>query len=354
MAPALRRRRLLAWLATPALLPAPAARAEALWPGADWPRREAAASGWQVEALRRADDQARELGTEAALVVHRGAVVHAFGDIERPLAAYSVRKSVLGALLGMAHARGQLDLQATLAQLDIDDVQGLIDAERQATVQQLLQSRSGVYHGAAYETAEAAATRPLRGSHVPGSFWYYNNWDFNALGTIHRRVTGIDVFEALERELARPLQWQDFRREAHTRWVFERVSRHGAYTMELSTRDLARLGLLMARGGRWRDQVLVPEAWIDESARPWSVLGAGWQAYGYLWWVPQRAWPFWTRREGELFFASGNYGQYLWVDRARDLVVVHRTSGFSLLRRSVDLVRVTPWLSAVIAAAPTF
>ena len=347
------RRDLLALLAgAPWVTGAGAVQPDALWPGAEWTQREPAASGWDAEGLRRADAIAAELGSAAALVVHRGAIVHRFGDVAQPLPAYSVRKSVLGALLGIAHGRGQLDLQATLAQLGIDDVQGLIEAERQATVQQLLQSRSGVYHGAAYETPEMAAARPLRGSHAPGTHWYYNNWDFNALGSIYRQVAGRDVFDGVERELAAPLQWQDFERERHTRWVQERVSRHAAYTMKLSARDLARLGLLMARGGRWRGQALLPEAWVDESVRPWSRLPGGWQAYGYLWWVPQRAWPFWARRPGELFFASGNFGQLMWVDRARDLVVVHRTRGFALLRRSVDAERVSPWLAALLSAAP--
>lgn len=353
MTTGLGRRQLLALLAGAGWASAPAAAAPAaLWPGSEWPQRDHAASGWSASALQRADERAGELGSDAVLVVHRGAIVHAFGDVARPLALYSVRKSLLGVLFGIAHARGQVDLQATLAQLGVDDVQGLVEAERRATVQQLLQARSGVYHGAAYETAAMAAARPPRGLHAPGAHWYYNNWDFNALGSIYRQLTGHDVFEGVERELAGPLQWQDFDRAAHTRWVHERVSRHGAYTLELSARDLARVGLLMARGGRWRDARLVPEAWVDESTRTWSVAPGGWQGYGYLWWVPQRAWPFWRRAPGGLFFASGNFGQFMWVDRARDLVVVHRTSGFSLLRRSIDAERVSPLLAALLAAAP--
>lgn len=324
MRAALRRRRVLAWLAAPGLATARAAEADPLWPGQDWVRRDAQEAGWRADALLRVDERLRDLGSDAALVVHRGAIVHAFGDIDRPLPLYSVRKSLMGVLLGIARSRGQLDLQATLEQLDIDDVQGLTGAERQATVRQLLQSRSGVYHPAAYETAEMAASRPPRGSHAPGTHWYYNNWDFNVLGSVYRRITGVDAFAALERDLAQPLQFQDFDRAAHTRWRFERVSEHGAYLVELSARDLARLGLLVARSGRWRGRPLLSEAWVADSLHPWSVAPEGWQGYGYLWWVPQRAWPFWTRAPGELGLAWGNHGQLMWVDRGRDLVIVHR------------------------------
>jgi len=60
------------------------------------------------------------------------------------------------------------------------------------------------------------AARPRRHSHPPGTFYYYNNWDFNALGTIFRQRTGLDIFEAFERRIARPLDMADF--EASDGW----------------------------------------------------------------------------------------------------------------------------------------
>lgn len=323
------------------------------WPDARWSLQTPSDSGWNASALQQADEQARLLGSDAVLVVHRGAIVHAYGDIARPLNLYSVRKSILSMLIGM-HL-DQIDLDATLASLDIDDKQPLNDGEKAATVRQLLMSRSGVYHPAAYEMASVAALRPARGSHAPGSYWYYNNWDFNVLGSIFAQRCGKTVFDALRDALAQPLQFQDFDRAAHTRWVSERQSQHAAYTLQLSARDLARLGLLMARGGHWggSGSRLIGEDWIKLSTAPHTVVGAGWQAYGYMWWVPQRAWPFWQRAPGQVFHADGNYGQLMWVDRARDLVIVHRTSGPSLLRTAIDAERVSPLLQRLLAAMPT-
>src|SRR5262245_3997359 len=54
------------------------------------------------------------------------------------------------------------------------------------------------------------ASMPPRGSHPPGTRFHYNNWDFNALGTIFERQTGRGVFEALREDLAGPLGFQDF------------------------------------------------------------------------------------------------------------------------------------------------
>lgn len=332
-----------------------AARAAAAAPALDWPGRRwdsvrSDDAGWNADELRTVDAAARELRSDAVMIVHRGLVVHEYGDVARPLDLYSVRKSLLSVLFGIHHAR--VDLRATMGELGIDDEQGLSATEKAATVQQLLQSRSGIYHGAAYETSEMAAARPPRGSHLPGSHWYYNNWDFNALGTVFRRCTGNDVFDALAADLAGPLQWQDFDPARHTRWHHDSVSRHPAYVMQLSARDLARVGLLMARDGRWGGQMLLPSAWVDESTRVHSMVPPGWQGYGYMWWAPLRAWPFWQRNGGDVFFAWGNHGQFLFVDRARDLVVVHRTTGPSLWRRPVDPEAVSPLLARILEAVP--
>ena len=76
----------------------------------------------------------------------------------------------------------------------------------------LLEARSGVYHPALYETPAMAKQRPARGSHEPGTFWYYNNWDFNALGTIYEHATGSGIYDALDRLIARPIGMQDYDR----------------------------------------------------------------------------------------------------------------------------------------------
>ena len=299
--------------------------AEAVFPAETWatPSPEAP-SRWSSEKLKVADAFAASLRTDAYLVIDHGVLVHSYGDIDKPMNLASVRKSVLGLLTGMQVDSGAIDLDQTLADLDIDDKEGLTPTERGATVRQLLQSRSGVYHPAAYETPEARRLRPVRGSHAPGAFFYYNNWDFNALGTIFERRAGKTVFEALQRDLAEPLQFQDFRPAEDTRWVRERASEHPAYVMHLSARDLARVGLLAARNGRWGDRQLVSAAWIAESTVSYSTVSPGWSGYGYLWWVPLRAFPFWTRGPHQLSMAVGDGGQFMLVDRERDLVVVHR------------------------------
>src|SRR5262249_44001309 len=141
-----------------------------------------------------------------------GAVVAQWGDaaVKTPLA--SVRKSLLSALIGIAVERGEIDLAQPIGALGIDDNEPSLTAEeKSATVRDLLTARSGIYHPALYESAGMAAQRPPRFSHKPGSFWYYNNWDFNALGTIYEHAVRSSIFDAFEREIARPIGMQDYR-----------------------------------------------------------------------------------------------------------------------------------------------
>src|SRR4029434_4997142 len=128
----------------------------------------------------------------------------------------------------------------------------------------LLQARSGVYLPAAAEAKEMRDARPARASHAPGTFWYYNNWDFNVLGTIFRQATGEDIFKAIDQRIARPIGMQDYRPKDGV-YGLEVYSVHPAYGFRVSARDLARFGLLYLHRGRWRDKQLIPQSWVEAS-----------------------------------------------------------------------------------------
>jgi CubicO group peptidase (beta-lactamase class C family) len=169
-----------------------------------------------------------------------------------------------------------------------------------------------------------AARRPARGSAPPGSRFYYNNWDFNALGTIFAKLTGRTVFEALRDDLAIPLQFEDFSMTTDTRFQYGTESDHPAYVMRFSARDLARVGLLVARNGRWGEHRIVPEKWIAESLLSYSATDRGTLGYGYLWWIGVDDRHFGVEFPGKVVSARGHRGQYVVVDMAREIVVVHK------------------------------
>ena len=301
------------------------AAAQERFPGADWAHVSPTQAGWSEAGLAQARDWSRKINSTAVMVIHHGVVVAEWGDTAKRTELASVRKSFLSALIGIAVARKQINLDSTLAQLGIDDnPPSLTDVEKQATVRMLLKARSGVYHPALYETAAMAAKRPPRGSHAPGTFWYYNNWDFNVLGTIYERATGIGIYDALDQQIAKPIGMQDYR-PADGKYVTGAASIYRAYPLRMSARDLARFALLYLHNGNWAGRQVVPADWVRESTQPYSSSGRG-PGYGYLWWTgtSEDTLPGLVRLPKGSFFAWGSGGQYAFVIPADDLVVVNR------------------------------
>ncbi|MDQ0509477.1 serine hydrolase domain-containing protein [Ancylobacter amanitiformis] len=289
-------------------------------PGSVWESADPRTAGWSSARLQAAQDEAARLGTTAVVVARHGRLVAGWGDVTRKVDVASVRKSLLGALIGIAVAEGRLSLDSTLADLGIDDLPpALTPEERRARLRDLLMARSGIYHPAAHETAPMKRDRPARGSHPPGSFRFYNNWDFNALGTIYRRATGEDLFAAFERRIAGPIGMQDFT-AADGRYVREKASEHPAYPFRLTARDAARFGQLYLDRGMWGGRQIVPADWVAASTTAWSPTDRGHQGYGYLWWVPNP----------DVFgpgaaYAAGYGGQMIAIVPARGLVMAVTT-----------------------------
>jgi CubicO group peptidase (beta-lactamase class C family) len=285
-------------------------------------------------------DFCEEHGSAALLILYDGKIVLAWGEVERKYPIHSIRKAMLNSLYGIYVERGSIDTSATLEELSIDDIPpALTRTEKQATVRDLLGSRSGVYHPAAAEAQSMVDDRPERGSQEPGSFFYYNNWDFNTLGTIFEQETGEKIFEAFYREIALPLGMKHFRGsygvihdssagkwDVDGNYMYEKnKSIHPAYHFNMTAYDMALYGLLYMNDGRWNGMQIVPPGWIAESTKQHSLmfpeLGLG---YGYLWYVfPE------IPVLGRSFFHTGSGIHMLFVAPERKIVMVHRVDTFA-------------------------
>jgi len=282
---------------------------------------------WSAAKLDAAKRHADAIGSAAVMVVENGEVIAQWGDVERRYKCHSIRKSLLSALIGLHVETGAIDLGKSLDELGIDDREGLTPREKAAKVLDLLMARSGVYHPTGHETEYMKNLKPARHSHGPGTWWCYNNWDFNTLGTIFEKLTGRGIFDEFRDRIAVPLGMQDFRYDETRRdgeYVRFDTSIHPAYPFRMSARDLARFGLLYLRGGLWEGEQVIPEKWVRMSVRPYSHAGER-GGYGYMWWVaqgdvhfPQMAVPPGT------YSARGAGGHYVVVVPNLDLVVVHR------------------------------
>jgi len=282
-------------------------------------------AGFSAERLAEAWELADRVGAAAVFAAYRGHALLAWGEVERRYECHSVRKSLMNALVGLAVARGALALDDTLSELGIDDLQPLSELEKRATVADLLGARSGVYHPAAKEPADMRAERPARGSHAPGEFFFYNNWDFNVLGTLVESATKSDVATAFLEGLARPLGMEDFRAQDVFAELAPSYSRFPAHAFRLSARDLARFGELYRARGSWNGRELLPASWIERSTTPHPAFEGG-DGYGYLWWTYRAgslaSYP--RLNEHDLFAARGTGGQFLLVVPGAELVFVLR------------------------------
>lgn len=280
--------------------------------------------GWSSDRLRVAFDFWEAHQTSAFMVIYDRKVLCEWGDVARKITIQSCRKSFLSALYGIHVDNGNIDISKNLEDLGIDDMPpSLTDTEKTATVRMLLQSRSGIYHPAAAESESMKRNRPQRGSHAPGTFFWYNNWDFNALGTIFEQETDTEIYEEFKRRIADPIGMQDFS-VSDGDYYYEFVSIHPAYHFDMTTRDMARFGLLFLQKGRWGTEQIISEEWIEESTRPYSDVGSQ-GGYGYMWCtvfqgdlIPH------VPLEDGAFTARGGNGHYILVLPLHNLVIVHR------------------------------
>ncbi|MBV9296026.1 MAG: serine hydrolase, partial [Acidobacteriaceae bacterium] len=200
--------------------------------------------------------------TTAMMVISHGHVIFSYGDVARPTKIASVRKSILSMLMGKYVISGKIDMNKTVKELGLDDRRPFISPEERATLEQLLTARSAIFMDD--RTDYLTQLQPDRGTAYPGTYFYYNNWEFDAAGTAFEKLTGKNIYDALEDDLAKPLGMQDFHRVLQKK-IPSPGSIHPEYAMYLSTRDMARLGLLMQHSGNWNGAQIIPSEWVRYS-----------------------------------------------------------------------------------------
>ncbi len=320
-----------------------------VFPGKTWDVADPAKAGWNEEKLAEARATATAIDSAAVMVIQGGKVIASWGDVDRRINPRSVRKSFLSALYGIHAITGMIDLNETVGSLGIDDTAPQLTAqEKSARVVDLLMARSGIYHLANYETETARNLRPARGSHAPGTFFYYNNWDFNALGTIFQQKTGLTVFQAFQQNIAQSIGMEDFRLE-DGRFQPGEASVHPAYLFFMTARDMARFGLLYLNKGQWAGRQVVPESWVLKSTEPMSPSAPG-VGYGYMWRGAYEDKLFGAKVGKGAFHAQGRGGNIILVAPALDLVVVHL--GDADAHRLVPLTKFGSLLEKIVAAMP--
>ena len=310
-----------------------------IFPNSTWKQIEKPDTlGWNIEKLIELEQFViNKTNITGLLIINKGKILFSFGDIKELSYIASCRKSILSILYGPYVESGKINLEETLGELGIDDYKPLLEIEKKAKVKDLLTARSGVF----LPSTESGTNRdaPSRGSKEPGSYYLYNNWDFNVAGYIFEKKSGKNIYDALQEEFAIPLKMEDWDRSKQKKEIFGDFlySKYPEYHMWLSTRDMARIGYLMLRKGEWNGKQLIPKSWIEKITslvtsvkemrindpglknKPWWKWG-----YGYLWRVWDKNENIKPELEGA-YTATGSWGQYITVIPSLDIVIAVKT-----------------------------
>ena len=148
----------------------------------------------------------------------------------------------------------------------------------------------------------------------PGKVWKYNGGTTQLLAAIIEKTTGKKIDQFGNENLFQPLEIMRFDWAKYPGTDMPAA----ASGLRLRSRDLLKFGLLYYHGGKWKDQQVVPEKWIEESFQP-HVERPGGGAYGYQFWLWEE---MINNRAVPIVACVGNGDQRIFFDKARDLVVV--------------------------------
>lgn len=271
-----------------------------------------------------------ERAVTSFMVLHNGEIVHEgyYKDTvstDRRI-GWALSKAYISALTGIALERGQigsLDDKVTsylpqLIDTAYNDVQ-LID---------LLQMTSGIEFDEDYLDYNSDINRMARKlalggsidefvtmlkdkSSAPGERWQYISINAHVMAMVLRKVTGQDLARLLSDQVIAPMGL-----EADPYYMTD--GNDAAFSVggiNKTTRDYARFGLMYEQMGELGGRQIVPSDWIAMSTRQTTQTDHRVFGYSYLWWVPK------DTTSGQ-FLANGVYGQYLYVDPSKNLVIV--------------------------------
>jgi CubicO group peptidase (beta-lactamase class C family) len=313
--------------------------------------------GLDAEAFAAAEDHAEQKvpSLTGILVAHHGRIVleryYRGGALDRASPAFSITKSFVSALVGIALRDRMLpSLNEKLVNYLRADLPGHADPRvSEIRLRDLLTMTAGFESGPEAFAGGAAASdrnlvqailsRPM--ASAPGSRFAYDNGAAHLVSAVLTQATGMSAAAYASTELFRPLGIDE-----DAWWSADRQGNsHGAYGLQLTGRDLAKLGELYLRGGCWGERRLIPARYVRASTRRQVRVGGSGGGYGYLWWTHG------ARKDAPRFFAAAGYGgQFVVAVPEHDLVVVTTSNASKppgreyrlLFRRVLATVRTSP------------
>jgi CubicO group peptidase (beta-lactamase class C family) len=285
----------------------------------------------------------RPRGGTNGLILHGGHIVAEWGDTRQVDQTFSVAKSYLSILAGLAVDRGLIrDVHEPVSRT-VDDGGFEGPHNSKITWHHMLQQTSE-WEGTLWDKPDlvdrnrqvrgaAMAGGAKKGTHrdlrEPGELWEYNDVRINRLSLALLRLWKRPLPEVFRELVMAPIgasrdwEWRGYRNSQAMvdGRLIESVAggSHWGGGMFIHARDQARIGLMMLRGGMWGDKRILSEDWIARSLVPCPLF----PMYGYLWWLntgQKRS----TSASAGSYYAVGAGGNLTWIDPEHDLVAVLR------------------------------
>lgn len=282
----------------------------------------------------------KERGETNGIIVKNGYIVAEWGDTKRVDMTFSVTKSYLSTVAGLALDKGLIrDVHEPVKKYVKD---GKFDSEHNAKITwHHLLNQTSDWSGILWDRPDWADRPPrdatwdkIRNRELkePGTNFKYNDVRVNLLAYSLLQVWRIPLPVILREKIMDPIaasstwRWHGYKNS----WLLidgvkvQSVSGGGHWGggMFISTRDQARFGLLFLRKGSWNGKQLISQKWVKMLQVPASAL----PEYGYMWWLNTEKRPLPSAPES-VYYAAGFGGNYIVVDKEHNLVIVVRWSG---------------------------
>lgn len=298
----------------------------------------------------------KERGGPAGVIIKNGYIVAQWGDIHRVDMTFSVSKSFLSTMAGLAIDDGLIkNVNDTVKKYVWD---GTFDGNHNSKITwDNLLNQSSDWSGTLNGLHDWADRPPKEGGiddwknrkfNEPGTVFEYNDVRVNVLAYSLLQVWRKPLPAILKEKIMDPIG-------ASTTWrwygyensfvnvdgiMMQSVSGggHSGGGIFISAIDQARFGLLFLRKGKWKNQQLLSEKWVNTVHQPSSAKND----YGYMWWLnadrKADTGKVWKDVSSDIYFAAGYGGNYIAIDNANDLVVVTRWIDDSKMGEFMNLV----------------
>ncbi|MDA8526130.1 beta-lactamase family protein [Gammaproteobacteria bacterium] len=280
--------------------------------------------------------------SDGLIVLHEGALIYEHywqgNSKDQPHISWSVAKSFLSALIGIAYHDGLIeDLNDPITKY-LKDFNGTGYAN--VPIKDILQMSSGIifnedygdYNSDINKFARALAqgtsmrdfAKALKNGKQPGTFNHYVSIDTQMLAMLLEEVTGQPVAKNLEDKI-----WTKIGMEHDAYYMVDDTGVAWALGgLNATLRDYAKFGQLYLNNGQWNNEQIVPEDWVHASHKPdgphlqpgENDLSSNTWGYGYQWWIP--GFP------STDYLAAGIYNQYIYIDPITNVVIAKTSSNY--------------------------